>query len=263
MKKHLLIVALCCFGAFAVKAQTTLINSGFETWTNDAASSTPSKDPNGGAGTTGWWDFNFFNSTFLGSSPISVYQNVDTVHSGTYSALVESVVLTSTSYTYLKSLGANYPDTIGVMITGNVSVSSSITVKLGEPFSNRISAYNFFYQYYPHLKDTASCAVVLSHFEPSTKKRNTLGAGYIKMTAANSWTMGTVPIFWDSATGNPDTIFIVYDACSSISKSIPQPGSKLYLDDASVVLGVDNINAPTVNVSVYPSPALTEVNFQI
>ncbi|HTB05484.1 MAG TPA: T9SS type A sorting domain-containing protein [Bacteroidia bacterium] len=264
MKKHLLIVALFCLGAIASKAQSTLINPGFETWTNDAVA-TGTMDPNTGTGTTGWWDFNFFNNTtFFGTpqNPVTVFRNSDTVHSGTYSALIESGVYNTSTYSTIKSLGANYPDTLGILISGNVNASfSGIAVKLGEPFSNRITSYTFNYQYYPHIKDTASCSVVLSHF--SGGKRNTLGAGYIKMTAVNTWTLGTVPIFYDSTTGNPDTIFIVYNACSTLRSSIPQPGSKLYLDDAGVVLGIDNINAPTVNVNVYPNPASTEVNFQV
>jgi hypothetical protein len=263
MKKHLLIVALCCLGAIASKAQMdTIYNSGFETWSSDALAPS-AMDPNGGNGKTGWWDFNLFNnSTFFGTgNPISVYRNADTVHSGKYSALVESVVFNGSTYTTLKSYGITFPDTMGLLITGNINASlSGATVKLGEPFQRHITAYTFFYQYYPHLVDTASCSVVLSHF--SGGKRNIVGAGLLKMNGASSWTIGTVPIFWDSATGIPDTILITYNACSSIRKSIPQPGSKLYLDDAAVV-GIGEINAPKVGVDIYPNPASTQVNFQV
>jgi len=262
MKKHLLILATLIVGAFSAKAQ--IINAGFESWQTDALVST-AMDPNGGNGSTGWWDFNFFNdATFFGSpaTPVSVFRNSDTVYSGKYSALVESVVLNSTASADLKTYGFAYPDTAGLLMTGNINIGiSGSTVKEGEPFKSRITNFPFYYQYYPNGVDTAYCEVVLSHF--SGGKRNVLGAGMLKIMKTTSWTMGSVPIFYDSASGNPDTIVVVYDASTIYHKGIPKPGSKLYLDNADTVTGIRELNAPAIQINVYPNPASTEVNFVI
>jgi|SRR6185312_9975748 len=253
MKKYLLALATLVIGAVSSNAQ--LINSGFETWTKNTYTTTTAYDPNNGVGTSGWWDFNILNNSFLGSAPISVTRDSVTVHSGKYSAKVTTVVLGS-SWTYVKSYGV--PDTMGYIITGNINVVGlSATVKTGIPFTQRISQFQFFYQYMPNGVDSAYCAVSLTRTIGG--KRNVLGGGFFyTATAASSWTPGSVTIFWDSA-ATPDTINIVF---SSSGRSKAKPGSILYVDDASVV-GINEVSAPAENINVYPNPASTEVNFAI
>ncbi len=50
---------------------------------------------------------------------------------------------------------------------------------------------------------------------------------------------------------------------SSSSFFKPIPGSVLYIDGASVVMGVNDLNAPSANVNVYPNPTSGDVNFNI
>lgn len=254
MKKYLLALATILVGAISSNAQ--LVNPGFETWSPDPLNSS-ALDPNSGGSTSmGWQCFNLLSSSFLGSSPISVFQSTN-AHGGTYSAKIVTVKLTTTSYGYVSSYGV--PDTMGMVLTGTFSGTS---IKVGIPFTQRIAQFQFYYEYAPNGTDTASCSVVLSHF--SGGKRNTLGAGIFKTPAtASAWTQGTVNIYWDSLSGNPDTITVVFSSSSLSPGGKPKLGSTLYVDDASVVTGINELNAPSTNVNVYPNPASDNVYFNI
>ena len=104
MKKNLQLFLACLILLVTQTINAQIINPGFETWTNDAIVPT-AMNPNSGNNTSGWWDFNYFNSSFLGSSPISVTRCTDTVHSGSYSARVQTRVYTPTSWNYYNTWG--------------------------------------------------------------------------------------------------------------------------------------------------------------
>ncbi len=63
MKKLLQFISLAITLVFTNTLKAQLINPGFETWTNDFLVPT-AMNPNGGNGSTGWWDYNYFNSSF-------------------------------------------------------------------------------------------------------------------------------------------------------------------------------------------------------
>ena len=127
MKKLLSIFILLQFGLLHKNANCQIINPGFETWSNDML--VPSAmNPNTGNNTYGWWDFNFFNSSFVGSSPISVTRCTDTVRTGSYSARIETKVYTPTSWNIYKSwgipfIGHEYNDTLGILFNGKVNLT--------------------------------------------------------------------------------------------------------------------------------------------
>jgi hypothetical protein len=261
MKKHLLILSAVAlaFTAKVATAQDTLYNPGFEIWTTNSLAAS-AMDPNKGSGTTGWWEFNVLNSSFVGSSPISVTRCSDTVHGGTYSARIESVVLTSTSYGYISKYG--FKDTLGMVITGNLAVSlSGASFKSGIPFNSEISNLSFYYQYAPNGVDSAECLVALYKWNGTS--RTQVGGGVFKTnasTAGKGWQQANVPV---ACTATPDTMVVEISASSLYSK--PKPSSMLYVDDASVTL-LTGINEPLVigsSVQVYPNPASTAVNFSI
>jgi hypothetical protein len=263
MKKHLLILATLIVGAFSAKAQIiSATQDNFEVWTANAYSAGSAPDPNSGIGNAGWWEFNILsNSTFLGGSPISVTEGTTTPSpaGGDY-AIITTVALTTTSWGYVKAYGI--PDTMGMLLTGVLSASPSPSIKTGVPYKLRLSQLNFYYKYAPNGVDTASCSIVVSHF--SGGKRNILGAGVVQYTSTvSSWTMGTVNMFYDSATGNPDTIFVVFSSSGLGKASKPKVGSVFMVDGVSEVTGINELHAPATQINVYPNPASTEVNFAI
>jgi hypothetical protein len=108
--------------------------------------------------------------------------------------------------------------------------------------------------------------VSIYHWNSVTKKRSLLGAALWKNSAKETtWTLANMPINYnpDSIHVMPDTILIVYSACSVYSKAIPKIGDTLCIDAASVVLGVDNVSADRDNVNIYPNPASEQINLAV
>lgn len=262
MKKNLLILATAVL-AFTFTAKAQFISAAaddFEVWSADPLNSA-AMDPNSGVGSPGWQCLNILSNAFTGGSPVSCFQESTIVHSGSYSCKVVSVALQSASYAYVKAFLPH--DTAGIVAVGEITTTPTLAMKLGVAYTKRITvAPKFWYQYMPQTgagkPDTAFCTITLSHF--SGGKRNILGAGYVQMNAASSWTLDSIPIQYDSLTGNPDTVQVFF---SSSSLYAPVPGSILYLDGVSAVTGINNLIAPSVSVNVFPNPATTVVNFNI
>ncbi|MDF2435670.1 MAG: glycoside hydrolase, family [Bacteroidota bacterium] len=252
MKKTLLLFSfIFLLLTSSVKAQ--LINPGFETWTNDMLVPT-AMNPNSGNDTYGWWDFNYFNSSFLGSSPVSVSRSSDTVHGGNYSVRVETKVYTPTSwnmYRYwgIPYIGHEYNDTLGILFDGKVNVTNQ-TFKPGIACTQHLTQFKFFYQYRPNGNDTAECRVALL-------SSGSLVAGGVFKTGAATGSAG-----WQQAVVNftyinnltPDTLYILYSSSSLDYK--PKAGSVLWIDDASVsfTTGVEEFMAEDQRM-VFPNPS--------
>jgi len=247
MKKISTLLAI----VFYVNTQGQILNPGFETWSTDAY--VPSAmNPNSGNGSTGWWDYNVFNSSFVGGSPISVYR-CDTAHSGTYSARIETVVYTNASWNIYKAwgvpyIGHNYSDTLGILYNGTVNETAA-TSSPGFPFTQTISNFNFYYQYKPNGVDTAECRV-------SLVKSGTLVAGGIFKTGVatgSSWQQASVTMYYLNNL-TPDTMYVLFSA-SSLDKK-PKPGSVLWIDDVDVTIptGINQVPANKDQVIVYPNP---------
>lgn len=237
---------------FTSKAQ--LINSGFETWSNDFLVPT-AMNPNSGNGTTGWWDYNYFNSSFLGSSPVSVTRCTDTVHSGTYSVRLQTKAYTATSWNYYNAwgtpfIGHPYNDTLGILFNGNANVTTQ-SYAPGIPFTQKITQFNIYYQYKPNGNDTAVFRALL------VNQRNPVAGGVFKTNAATGntgWHMATINMTYVNSL-TPDTLWILISS-SSLDKN-PKAGSILWLDDASVTLptGVHELVNAENDVDIFPNPS--------
>ncbi|MCW3104217.1 MAG: hypothetical protein JWO09_2657 [Bacteroidetes bacterium] len=252
MKKKLLLLVSCSAFLSAHIVQAQIINPGFETWSADALVPT-AMNPNTGNGSTGWWDFNLYNSSFLGSSPISVTRVTDTVHSGTYAARIESKVYTPTSWNIYNSygipfIGHPYNDTLGILFNGNVNVSPA-SYAPGIPCSSKLTQYKFWYQYNPNGNDTAECRVAL------ISSGTLVAGGVFKTNAATSgWQQATINFAYIS-TLTPDTLYVLYSA-ASLDRN-PKAHSVLWIDDVTVTLptgveeGLDKENA----IQIFPNPS--------
>ncbi len=261
MKKSLLILFTAGLTLTASIGHTQLVNPGFETWSSDALGATGAMDPNGGNGTTGWWDFNALSGTFTGGSPVSVKQVTDTIHGGTYAARIQTVVYTPTSYGHISAFG--FKDTNGIVIYGNLAAGASVTFKPGIPFTQKITQFMFYYQYKPNGVDTAECVVGMYKYVGGV--RTLKGGGVFKTntaTGGSGWQQGVVNISY-SDTLSPDTMVVELSSSSLYSK--PKPGSVLWVDDASVTVptGINQVVGTENSVEVYPNPASTAVNFRI
>jgi len=261
MKKTLLIlVALALVFTMRV-AQAQLINPGFETWSTDMLVPT-AMNPNSGNGTTGWWDYNFFNSSLVGSSPISVTRCTDTVHTGSYSVRLQTKVYTPTSWNIYKSwgipfIGHNYNDTLGILFDGNVNVTTT-TFKPGIPCTQNLTQFKFYYQYKPTGNDTAECRVELvNHQTPVAGGSFKTGVA----TGISGWQQAVINFTYISGL-TPDTLYILFS--SSTLDYSPKASSILWIDDASVTLptGIEQMLGEENSMEIFPNPACGEIQVQ-
>lgn len=254
MKKIIQLISCLTLLFTTQKVNAQLINAGFETWTNDVLVPT-AMNPNSGNGTTGWCDYNYFNSSFVGSSPISVTRCSDTVHSGSYSVRLQTRVYTPTSWNYYNAwgipfIGHPYNDTLGILFNGNANVSTQ-TYAPGIPFTQKITQFKFYYQYKPFGNDTAECRVLL------VNQRNPIAGGTFKTnvsTGASGWQQATINLTYVSSL-TPDTLWVLMSS-SSLDKN-PKAGSILWIDDASVTLptGINQLFNDEKEVEIFPNPS--------
>ncbi len=254
MKKIIQLISFLTLLFITQTANAQLINPGFETWTNDFIVPT-AMNPNSGNATTGWWNFNYFNSSFLGSSPISVTRCTDTVKTGNYSVRLQTRVYTPTSWNIYKSwgipfIGHEYNDTLGILFNGNVNVSNQTYVP-GIPFTQKITQFSFYYQYKPSGNDTAGCRVLL------VNQRNPVAGGIFKTnvaTGVSGWALATINLTYINAL-TPDTLWVLFSS-SSLDKN-PKAGSILWIDDVSVTLptGINQLINAEEEVEIFPNPS--------
>lgn len=254
MKKLKLFFSVLILLVATKVSQSQIINPGFETWTNDAIVPT-AMNPNSGNGTSGWWDFNYFNSSFFGSSPISVTRVSDTVHSGNYAARIQTRAYTETSWNYYNSwgtpfIGHPYNDTLGILFNGNVDVNTQKYYP-GTPFTQKITQFKFFYQYKPTGNDTAECRVLL------VNQRIPIAGGVFKTnvpTGISGWQQAIINLTYVN-TLTPDTIWVLMSS-SSLDKN-PKAGSILWVDDVSVTLptGVNKLFGLENEIDIFPNPS--------
>lgn len=254
MKKYLSYFALSAFLICTCNLKAQLINPGFETWSNDLLVPT-AMNPNSGNNTTGWWDYNYFNNSALGSSPISVTRCTDTVRTGNYSVRMQTRKYTATSWNIYKSwgipfIGHNYSDTLGILYSGNVNETTG-TFYPGIPCTQKITQFMFYYQYKPNGNDTAQCRVML------VNNRNPVAGGWFKTnvaTGSSGWQLATINLTYVNAL-TPDSLWILFSS-SSLDKN-PKTGSILWLDDASVTIasGINDVSGEESKIDIFPNPS--------
>ncbi|HTA27364.1 MAG TPA: T9SS type A sorting domain-containing protein [Bacteroidia bacterium] len=261
MKKLLLsFSALVILGLPRLIAQVP--NAGFEQWTPNLLVPT-ANDPNGGLGTTGWWDLNVFNSSILGGSPITVFKDNYQPFQGTYCAKIVSQTMSQTSFDTIKHFDPsfNYPQTNGLIFTATIGFTGKVTA--GIPITNNWKSFSFYYKYFPNGSDTCSCTIGIYHWNSVTHQRDLIGGGIWKSGAQQaSWTPETVNIFYDSASSKADTAFILFSAASIYSN--PKVNDSMMIDSSAYLAsGIDNIAAHSDNVNLYPNPANNQINFAV
>jgi hypothetical protein len=259
MKKSALFLSTLVFLFTTDIANAQVINPGFEVWSNDML--VPSAmNPNTGNNTYGWWDYNSFNHSLLGSSPISVVRCTDTVRTGNYSVRLETQVYTPTSWGIYKFwgipfIGHEYNDTLGILFNGKVDVSTQ-SYKPGIPFSQKLSQFKFYYQYNPNGNDIAECRV-------SLMSGGTYVAGGVfstgVATGSSGWQQAVINFSYVSGL-TPDTMYVLMS--SSSLDGDPHAGSVLWIDDVSTVLltGVEQILEEDKSMTIFPNPVKNKLH---
>lgn len=246
-------------------AQTVIQNGGFETWDNAGASN---EEPT------------FYNSNKTGTDwapngPQTCYRDASVVHSGTYSARVETKTYVFAVVNGSLTTGiVNAPTTsksdgyIGTMKNTDISDIRRMA------FSGRPDSLIGFYKYTQGGAAEKGKVVAYLHkghyydpeaatsYHPDSSANKIATALFLTPTAnVNVWTRFSVPFtYLDSRTPQ----YIMINMTSSNDQLTTVAGSKIWLDDISVVYNpttsVSEVeNTQSVNVYCYDKTAY--VNF--
>jgi hypothetical protein len=187
----------------------------------------------------------------LGQPNPGIETQTTTKHSGTYAVLLTNKAVAAFG-------GAVIP---GLVNTGSSYLAGSGLGFKGEPYTYQPTGYNFFYIYNPQTGDTAFTEVILTKWNAGTNMRDTIAIGAALLTAAASYTQGSVNINWIQATA-PDSILLFFGSSKLAS---PPANSALYVDDVSLTLvnGIQTLNSDGTFSSVYPNPAVNTLTFSV
>ncbi len=232
MKKLLLPVFSLCF-AVLTSAQTPTMD--FETWTGN--------DPQG-------WVSG--NAIMLLGNPQSVFKETTpaNVHGGTSSMKIVTVTLTNNPdpTTIANPMGVAFPGVVNM---------SPLGLKDGYQYTNRPNTMEFWYKYTPVGGDSASCFVMLSKWNGTS--RDTVAVGGLIMMSASSYTQGVVSLIYNPAFANtiPDSMRLYFTATCYTTLTCGTAGSTLWVDDITYTgyNGINDNNLSSEGVTVYPNPA--------
>lgn len=259
MKKLVFLVAVSLLGFSSIsKAQNVLPDGDFESWKLYVpVASAPFYEPTGG----------FFKTlNILDTIPtppgITVYR-CDTAHSGTYSARCITKKI--------DVLSILIPGVVG-NITLHFETSSAI---LGVPYkwTARPVRFQGYYQAYPLNGDSTGAILLLSKWNSSTKKRDTLAYNRLVFHGTvSTWTKFDTAVNYLNTTVMPDSICMLLLSCagynaSNMFGSVGQLGSQALFDDVTLTgvypWGVDNLLTQNLGISVSPNPASDYINVNL
>ncbi len=138
------------------------------------------------------------------------------------------------------------------------------TVRLGRPYNlqEKPQTFDGYFKYEPVNGDSAMSLVLLSKWNNTLKRRDTIAFGRTVITSAiGQYTLVSTPINYRDEVTMPDSITIL--VCSSaglnfsnLQTSEGQPGSALYVDQLSFGFqkSLNNLSANKYAISIFPNP---------
>ncbi len=179
----------------------------------------------------------------------------DTAHTGIHSAGL------ITGYIDL-GLGIIIPGVIGTI---KVDMPNNKAI-LGIPYpygTTKPGRFSGYYQSYPLLNDSSAAVLLLSKWNSTALKRDTVAYNRLAFHGTiNSWTAFDTAVTYREFSTFPDTLTILLLSCagfnaSNMFGSVGQVGSRALFDDVNLtdVSGFPLILMPSVNVRLSPNPA--------
>jgi len=254
--KKLFALAVLAFTLNTAFAQSNLPNGDFETWYTVPVNDSLSYDDIGAGPTDNWMAT--LNSLAAvpaiagGPGPVTVFKTTDK-YSGTYAA---------------KAVSANFPlGWMTVFIPGMIGTATmdfpNVRAILGKPCPDckplRFSGY---YKYEPVSGDSCAAIILLSKWNPTYHKRDTIGYGrMVQHSRVSEYTRFDIPVtYTGTETVDTMTLLILPSAgfnIYSFTQCQGQPGSTMYVDGLSLEYGagIQQNLMPEIRVNAYPNPA--------
>lgn len=252
MKKVVLLLSVFMLGFSALnQAQIILPNGNFEGWSlyTPVPPSSPFYEPTGG----------FFKTlNILDTIPtppgITAYR-CDTAHTGSYSARCIT--------REISVLSILIPGVIG-----NIKIKwATSSAVLGSPYNWATKPLRFqgYYKSYPLSGDSTGAILLLSKWNTSTQKRDTIA--YNKLVfhgTVPDWTLFDTAIIYRTTTVMPDSITILLLSCagynaSNMFGSVGQIGSQALFDDVTITgvppYAVESLMDQSLRLTINPNPA--------
>ena len=186
-------------------------------------------------------------------SGITVYP-CDTAHGGTYSArlVTRNIAL----------LSIVIPGVIGTIKINWITQKAILGMRYpyGTTLPVRFSGY---YKSYPLLNDSSAAVLLLSKWNTSTHKRDTLAYNRLAFHGTiDTWTQFDTAVTYRDQSKTPDSITILLLSCGGFNAgnmfgSVGQVGSMALFDDVNLtgVSGFPLLLMPSVKVKLSPDPA--------
>lgn len=269
--KHLFTLILFVLAINSAYSQTKssntnfeIPNKDFENWYNVVVNPSLNYDDIGSGPADNWMAT--LNSLAAvpplagGPGPVTVFKTTDK-HTGTYAA---------------KAISANFPLGPGsIFIPGMIgtAVMDMVGVKalIGKPCADcKPSRFKGYYKFEPVNGDSCSAVILLSKWNATSKKRDTIGYGkMVQHSAVSTYTQFDVPVNYRS-TGAVDSMSLLVVSSAGFNVinfigSVGQPGNTMYVDDLSLDYpsGITQVLMPEVSVNVYPNPASEVLHIEV
>ncbi|MDP1621430.1 MAG: PCMD domain-containing protein [Bacteroidales bacterium] len=254
--KHILTIVIFAFVMNAAFSQSNIPNGNFENWYNVVISATLNYDDIGTGPADNW--LSTLNSlaavpqTAGGPGPVTVIKTTDK-YSGTFAA---------------KAVSANFPlGPVTIFIPGMIGTAqldfAGVRAILGKPCAGcKPMRFKGYYKFEPVNGDSCAAIILLSKWNSTAKKRDTIGYGkMVQRNAVNTYTQFDIPVnYTGSGTIDTMTLLVVSSAGFNLFNfmgGVGQPGSTMYVDELTLdyPAGIQQVLMPEVTVSAYPNPA--------
>lgn len=186
------------------------------------------------------------------SAGVSVRKSADiATNEGTYSVRLESK--------NAALLGKIIP---GLITTGKLE--GGVHVSGGQPYNGRPQKLTGLYKYSPVGNDLASVKVLLSKWNSSTQKKDTIAYGNIFIEKSEQYTSFEVKLEYRNTTLIPDSQLIVIASSENTTNAIA--GSVLFVDNLSFkdeFSSIRTVHDDLKELCVYPNPASDFINVAV
>ncbi len=257
MKKLLLILTLTVSG-LALMAQSTLPNGDFEQWIWEDHPT----HPDGGYYEPGGGFFKTLNILDTIPTPpgLTCYPT-DQAYAGS-----KAVRLITRKIDLL--------DILIPGVTGNLTIKwFTMNAALGAPYPwiTKPSRFKGYYKAFPLNGDSTGAILLLSKWNSSTKKRDTIAYNKLIFHGIQSdYTSFDVAVDYRDNTTMPDSITVLLLSCGGYNAqnmmgSVGQVGSEAFFDDVTLtdVSGFPYLLMPEVHVILAPNPAQTSLKIKL
>jgi len=260
MKKQVLLFFVFLLGFTGLnQAQQILPDGNFETWSlyTPVPPAHPFNQPTGGF---------FYTLNMLDTIPtppgITVYK-CDTAHTGDFSARCVT--------RRIDVLSILIPGVVGTL---KINWITNMAI-LGKPFlwTAKPQRFQGYYKSYPVLGDSSGAVLLLSKWNTSTKKRDTIAYNrLIFKGTVPDWTLFDAEILYRNNTIMPDSITLLLLSsggfnASNMFGSVGQVGSQALFDDITLTgvapWAVENLMNHDMKLTISPNPASDNITVRL